>query len=166
MSTILSIKKIPEKISRNILSYNNLVLKIHVRLKGDNGITYHNNFNFMDKNYINLNPTVYLTLEMVKDKETVFDKSKGFLIGQGNIGSVSKLMETVLKDIYTKEIFAIKNNNVIIFEDMSKKYAKQITIPRMGQSILIKPAVIYDENETTYEGVHLFINKTRNLIYV
>lgn len=155
--------KLPEKITRTILRYPNLALKIQVKLKEET-IATHNEFTIGDKKYINLNFNGYVTLELVKQNDQSFDMTKSFLIGMGNLGSVVKTMKKVLKNIYEQNIFALQNNKVIVYEDMAKKYTEQVTIPRIGQAIMIKPSVIYDENETSYEGVHIFINKVENVI--
>ena len=60
--------KLPEKLSRTILQYPNLNLKLHVKLKNDNGI-FHNEFAFGKNKYINLNINGYLTLEIPKNKD-------------------------------------------------------------------------------------------------
>jgi len=156
--------KLPEKLSRIILQYPSLILKLNVKIKNENS-TFHNEFSFGDKKYINININSYLTLEVPKTTENQdYDPSKSFLIGLGNIGNVVKKLKNVLNNIYKENIFAIQNNNVIAYEDMVKKYTEQITIPRLGQALLIKPAVIYDENETSYEGVNIYVNNSNNII--
>lgn len=155
---------LPEKISRIVLQYSNMILKLNVKIKNDNG-TFHNEFAYGDKKYININVSSYLTLEIPKTEDNKeFDPSKSFMIGLGNIGNVVKRMKKVLNNIYKEDIFAIQNNKIIAYDDMVKKYTEQINIPRLGQALLIRPSVIYDENETTYEGVNIYINKSYNVV--
>lgn len=156
--------KLPEKLTRTILQYPNLILKLHVKLKNENGI-FHSEYSYGNNKYISINANGFLTLELPKDKDNnEYDPTKSFIIGTGNIGNVVTRMKKVLKNIYNEDIFAIKDNKVIIYNDMAKQYTEQITIPRLGQGLLIRPSVVYDENETTYEGVTIYVNNSNNAI--
>lgn len=156
--------KIADKINRVILQYQNMILKLHVKLKNDNG-TFTNVFKFKDNEYIKLSIYGFITLELPKDKETnEYDPSRSFFIGPGNIGTVVTRMKRLLNNIYKHEIFAIKNNIIISYEDMVKKYTEKVQIVNLSQALLLKPAVIYDENETSYEGVNIYVNNTSNII--
>ena len=153
---------LPEKITRTIIRFDNLVLKISVKLKDENN-TFHIETYFNEKTYITLNNPGYLIMEIPKHSDQIYDPSRSFLIGQGNIGSAVKAMKSVLKNIYTQEIFALQGNKVIVYEDMSKKYTEKVSIPRLNQNLLIRPAVIYDENEISYEGVNIYLNNSNNV---
>ena len=86
------------------------------------------------------------------------------MIGIGNIGIVIGKLKKVRSSIYKHEIFALKNNTVIAYDDMVKKYTEQVKTPRINQALLIRPSVVYDEDETSYEGVTIYVNNTANII--
>lgn len=159
------IKKLPEKISRVILRFTNMILKISININNENYKAYRET-EYMGNLYVTMNLNPMLSLEMVKGKneDTVFDRSNFFPIGQGNIGSIIKTMKKMLKSIYTQDIFAIQNNAVIMYEDMSRKFMERISIPRSGYQMILKPTVVYDDNDTSYEGVNIYLNKTDNVI--
>ena len=152
----------PQKLSRTILYLKNLTIRIHVKLV-DTNFNFHNEFSYGNKTYLKLDPSVYLTLEMSKGEEG-FVQDKTILLTQMNINQVIMSMKKVLKNIYNEKIFAMRGNEIIVYEDMSKKYTEKLMIPNSNQALMIKPSVIYDENETSYEGVHMFINKLENII--
>lgn len=155
--------KLPETISRTILKYNNMVLKLIVKLKDDNKL-FIGEYNNNNKTSIVLNPNAYLSLYLNDENDKTFDKSRGFMIGQGNIGIVIRAFKNVLRNMYKQDIFINQNNKIIIYEDMAKKYSESVRIPNTTYSLLIVPSVIYDENETTYEGVTIYINKLENML--
>lgn len=157
-------KKLPEKISRIILRINNLVVKISININNDTFKSYKET-EYAGNLYMTLNLYPTISIEVYKDKndDVIYDKTTFFPIGQGNIGSVVKTMKKVLKNIYNEDIFAIQNNKIIVYKDMATKYSERITIPKLGYTMLIRPSVVYDENETSYEGVNIYINKTDNI---
>ena len=156
-------KNIPNTLSRSILRFKGLNLRIQVKLKKDDGKTFHNEFKFADKTYLKLDPIVYLILELDKVNDE-YNPDRSILIGQGNIHLYIKKMKKIIKDIYNENIFAIKKNEIILYSDMSKKFTQIIQVPGTTQGLAIVPAVVYDENEVSYEGVNLYFNKTENVI--
>lgn len=152
----------PCKLSRTILYLRELVIRIHVKLQDDN-FNYYNEFKYNNKIYSRLEPGVFLTLEMNKDKGS-FAPDKNILITQVNINSVLNAFKTVQESIYEQKIFGKRDNEIFAYEDMVKKYTVKIVLPRSNYAMIIKPSVVYDENEISYEGVRLFLNKIENII--
>lgn len=155
--------KIPNSLSRNILRFKGLTLRLQVRLIKDDGKVFHNEFTFGDKSYIKLEPVTYLILELDKINDE-FSPDRSVIIGQGNIHLYVKKMKELIKDIYNEKIFATKGNEIVLYSDMSRKFTKAIQVPGMNQSMMMVPAIVYDENEVSYEGVNLYFNKPENVI--
>lgn len=155
-------EKIPHKISRTILYLKEINVKIHIKLI-DNNYNFQNVFNFGDKTYMKLEPMVYLTLELTRGEEG-FIPNRSLWITQANINSLINSMKKVLKNIYKEKIFALRGNEIIIYEELAKKFSEKIILPNTDQAVMIKPSVVYDENEVSYEGVTLYINKLENVV--
>jgi hypothetical protein len=143
------------------------MLRIHVKLiqeKNDGRKeNFHNVFVSDDKKgYLTLDLQSFLTLE-IKDGDWAPDKS--ILIDQKNIYQIIKGFEKSLDAIYNGGIFAVnKRNETIMYKDMAEKHTNRIYNLGMNQRLIIQPAVIFDENETTYEGAILYINKMDNYV--
>ena len=157
-----------DKISRIIIQpVKNLILKIHVRLyqnKDGKLENYHNEFTFNNKKFVTLNPSVFLSLAII-DKED-WDKSKSIMINQRNIYQIIKNFRILLKNIYRDEIFAMdsKGKN-IIYSDMADKYTQKIyNLGMINQRLIIKPSIVFDENDVSYEGVIMYINNSENFV--
>lgn len=156
-------KELPNTLSRNILRFKGLTLRIYIKLKKDDGKTFHNEFKFANKSYLRLDPVVYLILELDKVNDE-YDPGRAVIIGQGNIHLYVKKMKELVKDIYNEKIFATKNNEIVLYSDMSKQFSKMIQVPGTNQGLVMVPAIVYDENEVSYEGVNLYFNSTENVI--
>lgn len=144
----------------------NLLLKVNVNVKEDNNVRSFHTVNTVNGNdYLTLDTMPFLTLEL-KDKEGGGDwKDKAILINQNNIYQIVKGFEKCLENIYNGGVFAVdKQGNSIIFADMVEKNTVRIFNLGANKRMVIKPAVIFDENETQYEGVILYINKTANFV--
>lgn len=141
------------------MNFKNLVLKIHVRVFNEQG-NCHNEYEYMNNLYLKLDTNVYLTLEIVSDE---WSKDKTLLISQNNIQSIVSMIKKVIKDIYNENIFANKaDGEIIAYKDMVDKFTRKISLYGTNQQILIRPGVIYDDNEVSYEGAILYINKFEN----
>lgn len=151
----------PNKIFRPLFQTKELLLRLHVVINDDQR-SAHNEFTFADKTYTKLDPFTFLTLEIIK-QDGVYDPSTSILIGQGTINIFEKAFNKVLNNIYTQEIFANKGEEIIAYQDMVNKYTEKIVVPRSNTGVIVKPAVIYDENEVSYEGVSIYINKLDNV---
>lgn len=157
-------KNPPIKLSRTLIGFKTLMLRIHVKLKEENGdfkFNYHNEFEFGGKGYVKINPSVYLSLEVI-NKDDVYDKSRSLLINQNNMYKIIMFLRRLIKNIYNKEVFVMRNGELVLYDEMVKKYQERLQISDTG-AIIGQPAIIYDNNESSYEGVHLFINKTVNV---
>lgn len=158
-----------EKISRVILQpVQNLQLKLSVKLSKENKIngkkeSFHKLFTTEDKiSYLNLDFYSSLTLELTTKP---WSKDKSLLITMSNIYQIQFAFKKVLDNIYNGEIFAMdKNDNVIAYGGMCDKHTVRAFNIGFNQRLIIRPSVIYDENDISYEGVVMFINKTNNHI--
>lgn len=150
---------IPEKATRTIINLKNVVVKLHVKFSTDNG-NAHTEYEYGKKRYLKLEPSVYLTLELVSD---TWDKTKTVIITQNSIYGIVCNMKQMIDNIYNENIFANKSNGEIVaYKDMVDKYTRRMVVSGTNQQIMFRPAVIYDENELTYEGVELYINRLEN----
>ena len=151
--------KHPDKLTRTILQYPGMILKLHVNLKNGK-YHFHNNFS---PSILDININSFLTLEVPATKENAMTKS--FMIGNGNIGTVVKTMKQVLNSIYDEpKMFFKEDNKLFVNKDIACKHIGFVSIPRLNQALQIIPNVIIDEDETYYEGVHIFVNKGTNII--
>jgi hypothetical protein len=155
-----------QKITRVIIQpTRNLVLKMHVKLlKENNGRieNFHNEFGFAGKNYLKLDLQSFMTLEIV---DKVWDKSKSILIDQKNIYQIIKGFEKTIEGIYNGKVFALnRDGKTIIYSDMVEKNTVKIYNLGNGNRLVVKPAIIYDDSDLTYEGVVLFVNTTDNFV--
>ena len=152
----------PTKLFRTLFQTKELSLRIHVSLYNETYGGFNKEYPFGNKCSVKVEPGVFLTLEIRKENQ-IFDSSASILIGRGNLHMYKKLFNKVLKNIYNEAIFANKGNDVIIYNDMADKFSDKLVVPRLNTAVLIKPAVVYDENEVSYEGVNIYLNKSENV---
>jgi len=157
-----------QRISRVILQpVKNFNLKINVKLyqeKNNKLESYHKKFEFNKVKYLTLNPSVYLSLD-INNKEEEWDKSRSIMITQRNIYQLIKNFKTMLTNLYGDEIFAMNSKGeIVIYPDMVDKYTLKIYNLGLNQRMILKPSIIYDENEVSYEGVIMYINNSDNFI--
>lgn len=138
-----------------------MVLKLHVKLSTDN-TSMHNEYEYGGNVYIKIEPQVYLTLECVGE---TWSKDKCIIITQSNIYGIIQNMKKVIDSIYNEDIFANKpSGEIIAYKDMVEKFTRKISVYGTTQYIMLKPSVIYDENDISYEGVEMYLNKYDNRI--
>lgn len=154
--------KPPIKITRNIISYGNLTVKLHIRVSGDK-INFHNEFDYAGKRYLKLGNNVYLTMD-INNKNDEWDPSNGVMINQYNIFQVIKAMKKVIKNMYDKPLFGKRaNGELVAYKDEIKKCIEQVNLIGTNGAILFEPGLVYDENDVSYEGINIHINKTGNV---
>ena len=153
--------KPPQKITRSILAYGNLNIKLHVRVSAEN-LKYHNEFEFKEKKYLSLGNNVYITME-INNKNEEWNSGNGVMLNQYNIHQVIKAMKKVIKSMYDEPIFGKKKNGeLVVYKDEAKKHIEQVNLLTTNGAILFEPGLIYDENDVTYEGRIIHINRTGN----
>ena len=146
-----------EKISRGIIKLKNLELRLHVNMFSKDKKYYHNEYTYDDKTYIKLTPYTFLTLDMyIEDLDF---KDTNIFISQSSLVQVKNGFKRMLDNIYRQKIFAMRNNEVITYPDMVKKYTEVIKLVDISKAIVIEPSVVYDENEVSYEGVTIYLNR-------
>lgn len=140
----------------------NLILKVHAKLlqeKEGRKENFHQIFSFKGNNYCKLDLQSFLTLE-IKDEEP-WVREKSLIIDQNNLFHILKGLNKSLDYIYKGDVFAMnKDNEVIMFKDKQDKCTVKIFNLGNTQKLIIKPAVIYDENDISYEGVILYFSKS------
>lgn len=154
--------KLPHKIIRPLFQSKELSLRLHVVLYDDQNGGCQYEFKFGNKKYVRLDPSVYLTMDIRKEN-IEYDRSSSVLIGRGNLHIYRKSFKQMLDNIYNEAIFANKGNTIISYQDMVDRFTEKIVIPKLNSVTLLRPAVVYDENEVSYEGVNIFINKNENM---
>jgi len=157
-----------DKISRTIFQpTKNLILKAHVKLsseKEDVKENYYTIYNFNGGNYLKINVFPFLTLE-ISDNE--WSRDKTIMITQSNLFQIVKSFKKLLHNIYKGNVFAMnKNQEIIIYKDKVVEYTEKIYNLGYNQKMIISPAIVYDENDTSYEGVIIYMNTTNNFVTV
>jgi hypothetical protein len=156
-----------DKISRIIIQpAKNLILKMHIKLLNENEgrkENFHKLFISPEGNkYLKLDLQSFLTLELHDDN---WSKDKTIIIDQKNIYHLIKGLKKMVDNLYTNDIFVLnKNKQIVIYKDIVEKYTEKIYNLKNNQRIIIKPAIIFDENQISYEGVVIYINKTENYV--
>lgn len=138
-----------------------LIVKFHVKFI-DSEVRYHNDYEFNQTCYAVTNYPSYLSLEILQDKNNPWDPSNSVIVTQRNIFSIVKGLDKIIKNIYTNDIFAIKDGNIVAYTDEVKKNTVTVNIPFSKNAIMLIPGVIYDENNTSYEGATIYLNNTAN----
>lgn len=156
-----------EKISRVVFTpVRGCVLKMNVKLysKGRDGKneSYHQQYLYNDRTYLTLNPSAFLTLQLVSDE---WSKDKAILINQHSIFSIINAFNRLKHAIYHHGIFAVKENqDIVIYADKAEEHKETINHIGNNQFLVAKAAIVYDDNEVSYEGVRLFINNSENTV--
>jgi hypothetical protein len=157
-----------KKISRVLVQpANKFFLRIHVNLfnKKNDGReeNFHNHFKANNgQEYLTLDLQSFLTLEL-RDGDWAMDKS--IMINQLNIYQIIKGFEKSLEGIYNGGVFAVnKKGDPVIFKDKQEEHTVRLYHLGNNNRLVITPAIIYDDDDTTYEGVILHINKTENYV--
>lgn len=155
-----------DKISRLLLQpVRHLALKVHIKLlheKEGRKENFHNLFSMKGNKYLKIDLQSFLTLEL---NDGQWAKDKSIIIDQKNIFQLIRGFKRVVDGIYNGNIFAMnKNKEIIIYKDQQEKYTEKIFNLGGNQKIIVRPAIIYDDTDTSYEGVVLHINKYDNFV--
>lgn len=156
-----------EKVTRVVIQpTRNLRLRLHAKLLQEREGRKENFHSLYRKEtgegYLTLDVQSFLTLEIIDREE--WDKSKSILIDQRNIFQIINGFDKCLKAIYNERIFDTRENgDIYAYRDMVDKHTVNLFHLGANGRMVLRPAVIYDSNEVTYEGVALHINKTANV---
>lgn len=158
--------RLPEKITRALIKpTESSIVKFHVKLINDyNGkeTNFHNEYEYNGCTYLRLDVHPFVTIELIDGE---WDKSKSVYLDQRTLYHFIKSAKKILKNIYNENIFAVDNNNtVILYKDMANQFTERVFNIGLNQRVLFKPSVYTDINETTYEGVTMYINTSSNFI--
>jgi len=146
---------LPAKITKTILILGKMRLRFHVKLESD----MHAEWEFNDSLYATINPSAFATIENT-DKTGV---ESSVMLTQSNIFSAITAVNKIIKNIYEKNIYATRNGKLVIYDDEANKH-RTMTQLYGGGALLFRPAIVYDNNETSYEGATMFINNTDNAV--
>lgn len=154
------------KISRLIYQpTKDLSLKLHVKLVKENSgrkENFHNIFEVEGNKYLRLDLQSFLTVELTDGE---WSRDKTIVLDQRNIIHFIKGLEKCVNNIYNGGIFAQnKEGDIIIYSDMAEKCTVRIYNLGMNQKVVLKPSIVYDENEVSYEGALLYLNKSSNVV--
>jgi hypothetical protein len=156
-----------DKISRVVYqATKDLSLRMHIKLvkeKDGRKENFHQLFTTKEGNkYLKLDLQSFLTLEITSGE---WSPDKSIFINQKNLSQIKRKFKKMLDNIYGEEIFAMnKKNEVFMYADTVEKYTEKIFNLGGKSNMIVSPAVIYDENEVTYEGVIIYINKSDNYV--
>lgn len=156
-----------QKITRVLLTpTKNLTLKMHTKLFNDKEDgrkeNFHNEFSYGSNGYLKLDIQSFLTLEITGGE---WSKDKSIVITQQNLYQIIDGFRQCVKNIKDGGVFALsKERQLIIYADAAEQGTVKIFNIGPNQRIILKPAIIYDSNETSYEGAHMFINNMGNII--
>lgn len=158
-----------DKISRVIIEpVKKLRLRMHAKLvnrKEGRKENFHKLFSAPDGGkYLSLDIQSFMTLELTEGE---WDKSKTIIIDQKNIYQIIKGMKKIIDDIYDRDkgIFAIKKNKeTVIYKEQAERSTVKLYNLNYNQRMVLTPAIVYDENEVSYEGVVMFMNKSENYV--
>lgn len=159
---LLANSNMPCKITRTLFQTRELILRLHVSTFNETYGGFHSEYTFGRNTYTRIEPGVYLTLD-IKKPEGQFDRTSSVIIARGNLHIYKKAFKRMLNNIYEQNIFANKGNSVVIYQDMAEKYSERVMIPRLNSGMIMKAAVVFDENDVSYEGVNIYLNKTENM---
>lgn len=156
-----------KKISTEIIQFKNLLVRLHLKLVNESEgreDNFHQVFTINDNTYIKLDLQSFITMELTHDKKK-WDKSKNIIVDKKNICHILKGFESMVKAIYEEGIFAFnEDHELIAYADMVQKYTIKIFNIGTTQKMVLKPVVMYDENDVSYEAVMLIFNKVDNFV--
>lgn len=162
-----NIEACPDKITRPVFQYDNLCVRMHVRLLDDKHQPYHTEYEYNGKLYAKIDAFSFLTFE-IKNKENKGrnDMSGSIILTPTGLKQVLGFINDFIYAIYTEKIFAKKRNGeVVMYKDVAEKYSKEIRVVGGNGNMGVTPAVIYDNStELTYEGGIIYINKRINQV--
>jgi hypothetical protein len=156
-----------KKVSRVLLRpTKEFYVRIHLKLvkeKDGREENFHSLFTADDgSGYLSLDLQSFLTLEI---KDGAWSPDKSIIVDQRNIYQLIKGIKKSLDGIYNGGVFALnKKGETVMYADMKEKHTQRIYNIGQQQRLVIQPAIVYDDNETTYEGVILFINNSNNYV--
>lgn len=159
-----------KKITRVLLRYKNIVVKLHVRLtntKDNKEVSFHNKYvSPMGDEYINLDINSFITVEF-KDpaaNSADWDPSRSILLTERNMIYMVKGLKLMTHILTEGKMFAIreKTKEVVMYSDIAKDNIVNVFNLGRSQRVSMEPAIIYDDEDLSYEGCILYINKTAN----
>jgi hypothetical protein len=156
-----------EKISTPLIKFKELVLKFHVSLvkvTNDRRDNVFNVYTFDNKSYGILDTNAYLTLEIIKNKDESWDKTKSVIISEKNIHKIVSTIKTMIDILYNNEtdLFYTRNNEIFLYNDIGSKFIKEIELG--AGKLTLQPGIVYDMDERSYEGCVILFNKINNIV--
>lgn len=159
-------KELPTNLSRIIFNTKTLSVKLKVILENTVGgikYFYHNDFSYGNARYFKLSPSAYITVEYTnKQNGEGYDPSKNISITYLKWYQFIEALRRMRHNIHKPDIFVMKGNEIILYDDVKKDNIVSVHIG--NNTMVMSPAIIYDANEVSYEGVYIYINKTINII--
>lgn len=117
-------------------------------------------FPYNDKEYASFDFGRYVTLEYTAGE---WARDKSIMITEKNLFTVRSNFRRMVRNLYATDIFVQKKSGELILpKDMEEKYTVPIYDLGMNQYLLLKPTIVTDYDNVTYEGVAIFFNKTGN----
>lgn len=154
----------PVKISYPIVTLGKLAVRFHLKLFDQNS-RVHNEFNFENKDYVRIDTKPFVTLEPISE-EGVWAPGRTLIVSNRNIFALIKGLKEAKQVLYEKDVFATKNGELILYNDVAEQNRVVIRIPFTKQAVAIRAAVVRGSDDITYEGVILLINDDNNFAYL
>lgn len=157
-----------EKVTRTIIQpTRNSRLRLHVKLLQEKEGRVENFHSLYRKEtgegYLTVDIQSFMTFELV-DRDG-WDMSKSIMITQRNIYQIIRGFDKLLKAFYEGEMFGVRENgDIFSYTDKVKENTLELFHLGANHRMIVRPAVIYDINEVTYEGVAIHLNRTENVI--
>lgn len=154
----------PDKIVRNIMNTKNLYLRITVMTENDKWYSRYIGNDNVDTKLI-YNRTI-VNLGMNAPNRTDWDKSQSVMIHCRNHHVILRQMKRFIDNLYKGEMFSKDSNDkIILYGDVASKTSELIKLPYTDNNmILLRPHVITDSNNITYEGSLMCFNKPDNFV--
>lgn len=139
--------------------YNKVRLRFHLKITEET----HKEFKFGGKLYSSLNSLGFVTLEYMDGQYDYENNTTSVMITDKSIYGLLTALKDAINNLYTYDIYYKENGELRMYEEEANKYsiAKRLY---GGGAIMLRPTIVYDENETSYEGISLCVNTTNNRI--
>lgn len=170
-----------KKITATLLNQRNIQMRLHVNIKVKDmdgsikpcitELTYNN------ETQLKVDSKPYITLEMKTKKDEQWTRYKSVMLFNSNIPQLLYNCKMLQSDLLRDDLYYLKANKTLqIYSDTAEKTKRMISMG-LNQQVLIKPTIIYDENDEAIEGilmcfynmennVHLTLDEFDELIYV
>lgn len=154
------------KLSRTLYHTKGIRLRIHMYTTNENNKgqfePFYRKFEFNGSEFMTIEIRSYFTLECTMGD---WEQEKSIYLDTKGLPHIKREFKHMLSNFYNKPMFEVtKQDTPTISDEAVKEYTIPIYNLGYNQRMVIKPAVVYDENETAFEGVTILFNKSTNYV--